>query len=185
MELLLRLHAVALGVQVCIVWSPGHLGIEGNKLADELAKMGEEGEGGEGQAADKDGRAYGSNIQGIAESFTSVLSDGSHGKESEVGGSGTWADRLKLEFAKVVLLSSPPAKADGRLPESISALKQAHRELLQQEWARLWSAFCTGSRLRDISPHPPGSTFSEPSHTLPRRSATLLACLRAGFHLLR
>jgi hypothetical protein len=179
-------------VRVVVHWVPGHIGIDGNEEADELAKSAVEEAGRalaksttahEKRAKARRGlRAMAFDPKAVSESSSS---DGGDSEYEEGGRRGDLAMTTRRIAARAPSTQDRDL-GDGRLgggwelPRSVSAIWASYRAALHQQWAKEWSAATTGAGLRAIARSPPGPSFSRFHAQLTRRQSTLLSRLRTG-----
>ncbi|GAA5919722.1 hypothetical protein JCM6882_008062 [Rhodosporidiobolus microsporus] len=185
-----------------VPWVPGHVGVEGNERADELANTASD-----EAKADEDALAKRAVPQARRRRgggfFRREMMYGEEGEETDGDRTvdSNYASEQHLSTPARVALdtrqrpnssprayttapspTSPDVIPDGRLlPKSVSALQQAHRAALLAEWAHRWRTSTTGASLRRVDPRPPGPPFSRPLSSLPRRHAVLLTRVRTNF----
>jgi hypothetical protein len=183
---------------ITFTWSPGHLDIDGNERADELAKRGAE-LGIEREKATRGRIEHRNSMKsrrtGRARFFRVGMEDWEESDDEEWGAGGvlerseTLAGRMQLMASAA--LSGPEEQVVSQegeveggedLPKSLSALKQAWREEEKREWERMWRRSAVGAGLRSIDPRQPGPSFTKQLHSLSRRNATLLSRLRLDFN---
>ncbi|GAA5993688.1 hypothetical protein JCM11641_003029 [Rhodosporidiobolus odoratus] len=173
-------------VSIIFHWIAGHEGVEGNEIADEMARRGSE-EGIEALAAAERKRSRRRRIvmpREAAEARLSSLDD---------EGSSYWEEETSRFAAGQVRrgplqqLTSGETDEEGRiagggsLPKSTASVLQAAKAALKLEWENEWAAASVGAALRAVDPSPPSSAFRRRLRALPRPLASLITRLRTDF----
>ncbi|GAA5993137.1 hypothetical protein JCM11641_004025 [Rhodosporidiobolus odoratus] len=167
-------------------WIAGHEGVEGNEIADEMARRGSE-EGIEASAAAERKRSRRRRIviprEAAEVSLSSLDNEGSSYWEEET--SGVAAGQVR----RGPLQQLTPGETDeegriaggGSLPKSTASVLQAAKAALKLQWEKEWAASLVGAALRAVDPSPPSSAFRRRLRALPRPLASLLTRLRTDF----
>lgn len=158
-------------VDLQIHWVPGHVEIEGNELADALAKRGAElrfkeavGSGEAGEREEDSEEDEGEEVEGV----TRV--------QGRVGAGGTRRRKKRRRSEEV----SPPVPGGNDLPKSVSAVNAEFDKGLKQRWAELWRTQGPGKLLRQVDLAPPSPHTLRLHDGLWRRHSSLLTQLRTG-----
>ena len=177
--------------RVVIHWVPGHVGVEGNEQADDLAKEAVQKVGARLAAlADRRRRlrqaSGGKRVLAyrpeLAESCTSDSSDDSDEEEGEGGRAGLG----RTSSTRPAISPPPPPNSSGEirhgrlLPRRLSAGWSAFQAAQKATWSRSWLTSTTGAQLRAVTSSPPGLAFTRYHSSLSRRQSTLLTQLRTG-----
>ncbi|GAA5995469.1 hypothetical protein JCM11641_003824, partial [Rhodosporidiobolus odoratus] len=173
-------------LSITLHWIAGHEGVEGNELADEMARRGS-GDGIEAKAAAerKQGRRRGLVMprEAIEVSLSSLDDEGSLYWEEET--SGVAAGRVRRGPLRP--LTTGETDNEGRIsggntmPKSAASVLPAAKAALKLQWEREWSTAPVGAALRDVDSAPPSSAFRRRLRSLPRPLASLLTRLQTDF----
>ncbi|GAA5920087.1 hypothetical protein JCM6882_001031 [Rhodosporidiobolus microsporus] len=198
----LALHRTFPAAALVVKWVPGHVGVEGNEQADDLANAASDEAKAEEDALVKRAVPQARRRRGGGffrremryeeegeETDGDRTVDSDYSNEQHLSTPARVAldtrqrPNLRLRaYTTAPSPSSPDVVPDGRLlPKSVLALLQAHRAALLAEWAHRWRTSTTGASLRRVDPRPPGPAFSRPFSSLPRRHAVLLTRVRTNF----
>jgi len=152
---------------VAFQWVPGHLDVEGNKLADVEAKAGAK-----------------------AEEQVKELTETARAAEAKAKRAYEATERV-LEAEETRETSERREKGEGGTPifskscwgleglgKATTALRAAHKAVVSQDWASQWASAPTGAALRLIDRAPPGPRVARLRDGLPRSLASLLTQLR-------
>jgi hypothetical protein len=194
----LRLRSLVTHIQqhtpdlaITFTWSPGHLDIDGDERADELAKRGAE----LGIEREKATRvrferrtAMKSKRTGQAKVFRVGMEEWEESDDEEWGAGGvlerseTLASRMQLMASAA--LSGPEEQVVSqewevvggeKLPKLLNALKQVWWEEEKREWEKMWKRSSVGAGLRSIDPCQPGPSFNKHLHSLAATPPSSLA----------
>ncbi|GAA5987179.1 hypothetical protein JCM10908_001846 [Rhodotorula pacifica] len=188
-HLLEELSETHLEARIVVTWVPGHVGVEGNEKADDLAKGAVQEVGARIKALEgRRKRAEGARRAKRALAYRYELDEGctSDGSSEEEDDDGARAGLGHFPATQPAISSSPPSDSTGRirhgrlLPRSVSACWASFKAAQQLAWLSLWSSSLTGGGLRAVTSSPPGLSFACYHASLSRRQSTLLTRLRTG-----
>ncbi|GAA6043784.1 hypothetical protein NBRC10512_004512, partial [Rhodotorula toruloides] len=178
------LQRTLVSTQILLSWSPGHVGVAGNEVADMMAK--EAVRRWESAAREREQRKERkTHLKGrlvftpdMAELSSGSSEEESEWEEDERGGRST---RHLAKSARLTQLSDdgpPGSRSVSQLPASISALWTAHKQATRARWDEEWRRSTVGRQLFAASPL--ASRSAKYYDGLSRRQATLLCRLRTG-----